>query len=343
MRRDFIILFSAFNFFLMVQPVLAQKNDLIFLKNGDRVTGEIKELSYGKICLSTDDIGTIYIEWDKIERLISDKKFEVELQFGTIYYGSLGVSSDKRKMSVIGDTLTFDVYRAFVVNIRPIRDTFLQRLDGSISLDLSITKTTGVKQLIFGGNVIYQGRIWSQSVDMNAQITTQPEKDISKRAEFNYQANRHLKSRWFSASVFSLTQNTELGIDLRASIGAGGGRKLIQTNNALFRSAVLISITREAIHDSAGVDHNIELPVLSLYRLFMFDDPKTDITVNVGIFPNLSTIGRIRFEINSKLSYEFIKDFSARLNFYYTLDNRPPSTTAAKNDYTLSTGVAYAF
>ena len=288
-------------------------------------------------------MGTIYIEWDKIERIISDKKFEVELQFGTIYYGALGVSSDKRKMSVIGDTLTFDVYRAFVVNIRPIRDTFLQRLDGSISLEFNITKTTGVKQLIFGGNVLYQGHIWSQSLNLNAQITTQPQKDISRRAEFNYQANRHLVNRWFGAGILSLDQNTELGIDLRASIGAGGGRKLIQTNYALLRTAVIISITREAIRDSAGIKYNIELPVLTLYRLFMFDDPKTDITVSLGIFPNLSTIGRVRLELDIKLEYEFIKDFSARLNFYYTVDNEPPSSTAAKDDYTLSTGIVWKF
>ena len=143
--------------------VHAQKTDLIFLLNGDRVTGEIKELSAGKVRLSTDDIGTIYIEWEKIARVISDKIFEVELQFGSTYYGALGVSSDNRKMTVIGDTLTFDLYRAFVVTMRPIKDTFLQRLDGSLSLEFNLTKTTGVKQLILGGNAVHDSRVWTHS------------------------------------------------------------------------------------------------------------------------------------------------------------------------------------
>jgi len=326
-----------------IRPVLAQKDDLIFLKNGDRVTGEIKELSYGKIRLSTDDMGTIYIEWDKIERVSSTKKFEVELQFGTIYYGSLGVSSEKRKMSVIGDTLSFDVYRAFVVSMRPIRDTFLQRLDGSISLEFTVTKTTGVKQLILGGNAVYQGQVWSQSADFNTQITAQPEKDLSRRADLNYQSFRFLKKRWFGAGIVSLNQNTELGIDLRVSVGAGGGRKMIQTNNALLQTGIYFSVTREQIADSADFNYNFELPVKSLYRLFMFDDPLTDITVNLAIYPNLSTIGRVRVELDAKLEYEFIKDLSARLNFYYTIDNKPPSTTASKDDYTLSTGFVWKF
>jgi len=335
------ILLIVLSCLFCIRPVLAQKTDLIFLKNGDRVTGEIKELSYGKVRLSTDDMGTIYIEWDKIERLISDKIFEVELQFGSVYYGTLGVTADKRKMAVIGDTLTYDLYRAFVVSIRPIKDTFLQRLDGSISLEFNLTKTTGVKQLILGGNIMYQARIWSQSVTFNSQVTSQPEKDMSRRGDLNYQAIRHLEKRWFGAGILALEQNTELGIDLRASIGAGGGRRLIQTNNTLLWTAALLSGTRESIRDSSGVKYNLELPVKSLYRVFVFDDPKTDITINLGIFPNLTTLGRIRMELDSKLEYEFIKDLKARLNFYYTFDNKPPSATAAKDDYTLTTGFVW--
>jgi len=333
----------VFTCLLISNSVLAQKTDLIFLNNGDRVTGEIKELSYGKIRLSTGDIGTIYVEWDKIERIISDKVFEVELQFGTVYYGTIGVASDRRKMAVIGETQTFDLYRAFVVSIRPIRDTFLQRLDGSISLEFNITKTTGVKQLILGGSAMYQSRVWTQSVSFNGQLTSQPEKDDSRRADLNYQAIRYLSNRWFGAGQTALEQNTEQGIDLRASLGAGGGRKLIQTNHMRLYTFVLLSGTRESIRDSSGVRYNMELPVKSMFRVFMFDDPKTDITINLGVFPNLSNLERLRMELDSKLEYEFIKDFSARLNFYYTYDTKPPSATASKEDYTLSTGFVWKF
>ncbi len=337
----FLLIFTSCLF--MTNSSLAQKTDLIFLKNGDRVTGEIKELSYGKVRLSTGDMGTIYVEWDKIQRIISDKVFEVELQFGSVYYGTIGESSDRRKMAVIGETQTFDLYRAFVVSIRPIRDTFLQRLDGSISLEFNITKTTGVKQLILGGSAMYQSRVWTQSVSFNAQFTSQPQKDDSRRADLNYQAIRYMESRWFGAGITSLEQNTELGIDLRASLGAGGGRKLIQTNNMMLWTVVLLSGTRESIRDSAGVKYNLELPVKSMFRLFVFDDPETDMTINLGVFPNLSNLERIRMELDSKLEYEFIKDFSARLNFYYTYDSKPPSATAAKDDYTLSTGFVWKF
>ena len=40
---------------------LAAKTDVVTLKNGDRITGEVKRLDRGRLRYSTDDMGTIYI------------------------------------------------------------------------------------------------------------------------------------------------------------------------------------------------------------------------------------------------------------------------------------------
>ena len=59
----------------LVLPVLAPpaparadpKTDIVVLKNGNTITCEIKRLSRGKLRVKTDDMGTVDIEWDKIE------------------------------------------------------------------------------------------------------------------------------------------------------------------------------------------------------------------------------------------------------------------------------------
>ena len=38
------------------------KTDVVRLKNGDRITGEIKELERGKLTVKTDSMGTLSIE-----------------------------------------------------------------------------------------------------------------------------------------------------------------------------------------------------------------------------------------------------------------------------------------
>ena len=56
---------------LMVPTALwaRDKTDVIILKNGDRVTGEIRKLERGKLRLSTDHMSDILIEWEGIKHI----------------------------------------------------------------------------------------------------------------------------------------------------------------------------------------------------------------------------------------------------------------------------------
>ena len=41
------------------------------LTSGDRFTGEVKKLERGKLKYKTDEVGTIYIEWDSVLEITS--------------------------------------------------------------------------------------------------------------------------------------------------------------------------------------------------------------------------------------------------------------------------------
>ena len=43
------------------QAVAAPKTDVVVLKNGDKITGEVKTLERGRLEFSTDSMGTVYI------------------------------------------------------------------------------------------------------------------------------------------------------------------------------------------------------------------------------------------------------------------------------------------
>ena len=58
------------------------KTDVIILKNGDRITGEIKKMERGRLSLSTDSMRTVSIEWEDVERITSQYYFEIETTVG---------------------------------------------------------------------------------------------------------------------------------------------------------------------------------------------------------------------------------------------------------------------
>ena len=73
------------------QPLAAApKTDVVILKNGDHITGEVKSLEYNQLKLSTEHMGTIYIEWDKIASIKSNQYLLLERTDGKRYLRTTG-------------------------------------------------------------------------------------------------------------------------------------------------------------------------------------------------------------------------------------------------------------
>ncbi len=63
-RKPSALLVKTLLFFILAMPLLQGRGklDVIHLRNGDTVTGEIKSLDRGILSVSTDFMGTIAIE-----------------------------------------------------------------------------------------------------------------------------------------------------------------------------------------------------------------------------------------------------------------------------------------
>ena len=70
----------------------AQKDDTVRLYNGDRITGEFKRLEYGMLSFKTSDMGTLNIEWERVQSIQTKKFFEIYLEDNTKYFGRIDSS-----------------------------------------------------------------------------------------------------------------------------------------------------------------------------------------------------------------------------------------------------------
>ena len=75
---------------LLAAPVLAREStDVIVIKNGDRITCEVKGLSGGVLSVSPPYvIQTISVDWSQVARLESKQLFLVEAEDGSVYRGT---------------------------------------------------------------------------------------------------------------------------------------------------------------------------------------------------------------------------------------------------------------
>src|SRR5262252_1358597 len=120
----------------------ADKTDVVTLRNGDRITGDVDGLSRGRLSLKTDDAGTIQIEWNKILRIEAKQRlFDVSTSDGPRFLGSLGTTGDGLVL-VIGSAGSDSLQMYEVTSITPIGKSFWKKLDGAVDAGFSYTKSS---------------------------------------------------------------------------------------------------------------------------------------------------------------------------------------------------------
>lgn len=326
-------------------PAAAQKTDLIYLTNGDRITGEVKLLERGRLTVKTHSLGTLSVEWEAVDRIVSDKSLEVELSTGRRVLG---------KLADVEDNGTLVVERGNVSERLPVDDivrvdqvlvdqSFWQRLDGKMGLGVSYVKGSEVGQIHFNGNTRFRKVKSEYQLNWNSIVTSNGTGTDSERGNIGGVYRRYMENRWFWTGLANIDRNDELGIDGRISAGGGGGRVLRQRKDFQTSLAGGVVATRENTAAKGENDTNLEGIFVGDLAWFKFSVPKSDFRTTLTIWPSITDWGRVRGNLDATLGQHiFTDDFSLDLTTYLTYDNQPP-TGGQKEDYGIITSLSYVF
>ena len=328
---------------LIAAPAAAQKTDVIVLVNGDKITGEIKLVSRGRLSLSTDDAGTLSIEWNKVSTITSKWQFEVATDAGVRYVGSLGQAPDG-KVAVIGPAgntvVALSIFE--IVSVAPLRASFWQKLDGSVNLGASYAQSSGVAQLTFDGKVTYRRPAFNAYTMFSSSLTQEKDEPDSTRYSWQFGYSRFYENQWVLNPLGLIESNTDLGFSLRSSAGVTLGRYLRQSNSGWILLAAGGSVGREQPVDGDTVTNVDALIALNASK-FNYDFPKSNLDFTLLVFPSLNDLGRVRINANLSWSREIVKDFNLTFSAYNSYDNRPPTAGASKNDLGFSLSLGWTF
>src|SRR6266550_2191319 len=110
-------------------PVAAADNvDVIHLKNGDRLTCEIKRLDRSVLSISTDPLGKASVHWGEVADLASPRAFDVQLGSGEHYLGSLAASPPGWMVLALAGGGTTTLALADVIRLAPIGASIWSRI-----------------------------------------------------------------------------------------------------------------------------------------------------------------------------------------------------------------------
>ena len=332
----------ALVFVVLASPALAAKTDVVVLRNGDRLTGEVQQLERGYLRLKTDDLGTVEIEWDKIVSVTAAAPFDLDDLRGNRYLGTLapGDAPGRLLISWNGAFETADL--ADIVRIRRLDRSFWKRLDGGLDVGASYTSASALFKLDLAGNLSFERPGFEVSADGSSTLSSQPGVEDTRRNTLALAYARRFENRWVALAQGQLEQNRELGFDLRTSAAAGGGRYLAWSTRDKLLAGLGMSVNREVPIEGDGTT-NVEAMALLSYDRFSYDSPKVDVSIKVVGFASLNHGGRYRLEVDGNLKREIVKDFYATLRGYESYDSRPATEGARTDDYGITFALGWSF
>jgi hypothetical protein len=327
--------------FCSSELLAASRIDTLYFQSGDRITGEVKALENNQLRLSTDDAGTVRVEWSKIDSVRILNNMRIVLDEGEILYGKImpaGEAGWCYIWSRTGDPLRVKLIR--IVSLSLMKEQFFSRLNGTISSGFSYVKAGDVLQFNFDGSVVYEAEKNRIQLAFDGIYTRESNSGTNQRQNGGVSFMRLFPGNWFMVSSVTGESNSELGLDLRTTLALGGGNRLINTNFSHLYTALGIQANREK--SAENNQYNAEGLLVVNYSLFIYENPDVSFNLSGQLIPSLTTLGRIRTDIDSSLRWEIFNDFYLKWTVYFNFDSQPLSETAEKKDWAVTLlGVEY--
>jgi len=340
---NFVLLFSL--------PLFAQgSNDIIVMKNGDRITGQIKGLSAGVLSVRVRYIdGRISVQWSQVAHLESNTLYLVHTESGAVYTGKLSTSGESDDPPIRIEVATtpereVEIAQRKIISLGPTSDSFWQRFDGAVNTGFLFSKGNESVQYNLSSQVAYYRERWSSQVSFNSTFASNSGAPISTRNQTNLSTLRLLRwNNWFYGGYASFLQSSVQEINMQTTLGAGVGRYLKNTNRASIYVLGGLGWQNDG-YKQYTVDQGTQNTAVGFVatEIKTFKFKKTNLDITASAIPSINGPGRVHFNTNAIYNIRFTPDLSWNFSFYGSWDTRPPATFP-KSDYGTSSGLSWSF
>ena len=279
----------------------AQKTDTIVHINGNVLTGDLKRMVSGVVTWKMDGMGTISVEETKVNTIISKKQFQIKMESGVIFFGSFEASKDHRKVYIVtqNDRKLIPIHD--IVEIYPIKKSFLMRTSGNFSLGLNYTKGSETTTLAFSGNVDYRKQRTYFNLEWDTNNTFQRDTLNSQKSDILFTWQRALRKAWSTNVSIGASQNLELGTQLRTYLNLTGIKDIAYNEWNRLYFGLGANISREIPLDDSDPTNDVAGLFLVYWKVYKLWNPKVWVDANLSYLPYFTdSRNRFTFNLNPK-------------------------------------------
>jgi Protein of unknown function, DUF481 len=343
-----LVLFSSL---LCAVPLFGRDNtDVIIMKNGDHLTGQIKGLNSGVLYFGLPYvIQTLSVDWSEVAQLKSKQLFLVKTEDGSVYRGVLNSTETPagRPLEIqVTETPENKVAldSSHIVEVAATSEKFFQRFTGGLNFGTIYSKGNQSVQYSISGLAAYPRERWGAQAGISSNLSSTSGTSTTTHNQLTLGVMHLLPWNNYFYNVFDgFLQSSEQGIVHQNYVGAGIGRYLKNTNratitlmggfawqNTAYNPTIIPIPTQNAA--TAVISTNV--------KLFKFN--KTNLDLNGVLLPSLSQPGRVYFSTNASYYIKITGNLSWNVSFYGNWDTHPPASLPG-SDYGTTSGLSWTF
>ena len=316
--------------------------DEVYLKNGDRITGQVISMKEGKLTIETTYAGKIQINWVELAELKTDAPITVILSDETSLQGiSTPAEEGKIKLETekIAGTVSFDIAEVKAVNPEPVPAV---RWTARVNVGLKVEGgNTDKKEFHLDGNMVAR----TEKNRFTAGVEFDRDESDGERTENAWLAytkyDHFLTEKWYLNANSSFEKDDFKDISSRTVLGVGPGYQYWQSDLRNLSAELGVAYVAESFSDNTDdndytaarwaltFDHYLYKDIVQLFHwneaFYSFDDSKD-----------------IWFRTRTGLRFPIYKGLTWTVQYNYDWE-RNPLPGKDKADTTLLCTLGYQF
>ena len=327
--------------FLIIATLLVSQlacADVLVLKNGDRITGDIKRIWDDEVSIEPEYSDEFDVDLAVVERIESERQLEIELKDGRELVGLLsGLDADgNQTISTESETVAVPLAEFYEL-VEPEED-----FEWESNVDLSAALNEGNTES-FNTRLRADSTVRFSDHRHIGEITFYREELIGVQTQeqdlFQYDYNWMFRDPWFFSTKLSYERNPIIELEKRVILSLGVGRDIWDSPRR--RLSVQLGVGAQSEELGIESEHNEVLTWSLRYEQDFF---KGDLELyhNHSITENLSGRDNTSFKSTTGLRYEITDLLYGNLSVDYDYESDPVEP-AVSEDLALLVGLGMEF
>ncbi len=336
----------------LAYPVLArERTDVIVMKNGDRITGEVKTMIKGVLTVELDYTdGALSINWLKVARIESGHLFLVQLDNGEVYSAKLVTFETPAGRPVKvelapEDKAPMSVEQTAITRVTQTSESLLSRFSGAARLGASYSRGNSSTQYNLGLELDYLEPNWGSTLDYESNLQSNSGSSTSTRNQTDLAAYHLMRWRqYFYSGAANFLQSDVQGIKRQIDLGIGVGRYLKNTPRVRWTVRAGPAWKKTNYSEDVQITHTSQNVAVAFFStdLHIFTFKRTNLDLTATAAPAFTERGRVFSKINTTYYLKLFGKIDWDLSFYGNWDSRPPEHLSGA-DYGSTTGLSWNF